>query len=212
MEPTLLTIIIRFLVTFILSLLFGLERHKAHKPIGFGTFIFVAIGSCGLAITAMAISIDNPLPLLAAIVTGIGFLGAGALIRTTDKIFGFTTAASIWVFAIFGLVIGAGEYLIGIIMYALIWAVILFDRHLEKKGVGSYQKKIIIHTKKIVDEKEITNQLLVHTDKYKLIHIKADKINNMLSLTYLIEVTKQEINKIPKLLYEKDWFASCEVE
>ena len=97
-------------------------------------------------------------------------------------------------------------------MYALIWAVILFDRHLEKKGVGSYQKKIIIHTKKIVDEKEITNQLLVHTDKYKLIHIKADKINNMLSLTYLIEGTKQEINKIPKLLYEKDWFASCEVE
>ena len=45
--------------------------------------------------TAVSLGFEDPIPLLGAIVTGIGFLGAGALIKTTDKIFGFTTAASI---------------------------------------------------------------------------------------------------------------------
>ena len=87
------TIIFRFVLAFVLALLFGFNRQKAHKPTGFVTYIFVAIGSCALSMAAILIS-ENPLPLLAAIVTGIGFLGAGALIKTSDKVFGFTSAAS----------------------------------------------------------------------------------------------------------------------
>lgn len=148
------TIILRFFIVFILSSIFGIERQRSHKPIGFATFIFVSIGSCGLAITSTILNLENPTPLLAAIITGIGFLGAGALIKTTDKIFGFNTAASIWIFAIFGLTIGIGQYLIGSILYGLIWIIVLGDRYLEKKGIGSYQKKITIVTKKIIQEKD----------------------------------------------------------
>ena len=90
-----LTIVIRLLAVFILSLIFGIERQRSHKPVGFGTFIFVAIGSCALAIAATIIDIDDRIIILGSIVTGIGFLGAGALIRNNDKIFGFTTAASL---------------------------------------------------------------------------------------------------------------------
>ncbi|MCX6706574.1 MAG: MgtC/SapB family protein [Candidatus Woesearchaeota archaeon] len=158
MEPQI--ILFRFAITFVLSFLYGLERQRAHKPTGFGTFIFVAVGSCGLAITAMTMNTDNPLSLLSAIVTGIGFLGAGALIKTTDKIFGFTTAASIWVFAIFGLIIGVGDYLVGMIIYALVWVIILSDNYLEKKGIGSYQRKILITTNRIMNEKDVREQLL----------------------------------------------------
>ena|SRR5659263_171028 len=98
----LLIILLRLTLTFALSLIFGYERQRSHKPIGFGTFIFVSVGSCGLAITATILS-ENPLPLLGSVVTGIGFLGAGALIKTNEKTFGFTTAASVWLFAIFGI-------------------------------------------------------------------------------------------------------------
>ncbi len=207
--------LLRFFITFILSFLFGIWRQKSHKPVGFGTFVFVSVGSCALAITALnlaAVGADNPLPLLSAIVTGIGFLGAGALIKTTDKIFGFTSAATIWLFAIFGLIIGVGEYLIGIIIYTLVGIVVFYDIHLEKKGIGSYQKKIVITTNEIISEKEIKEILSINASKYKLTFLEVDKKNNKLSFTYLIEGTKEQINKIPKNLFEKDWFESCRIE
>src|SRR6185503_20781311 len=99
--------------TFVLAFAFGLARQKLGKAIGFGTFIFVALGACGLSLVALefADQQQNPLPLLSAIVTGIGFLGAGALFRTADRVVGFTSAATIWIFACFGMAIGLGEFL-----------------------------------------------------------------------------------------------------
>ncbi|MBN2423336.1 MgtC/SapB family protein [Candidatus Woesearchaeota archaeon] len=170
-----ITIVARFTITFILSVIFGVERQKSHKPIGFGTFIFVAVGSCSLAIIALDLNAENPLPLLSAIVTGIGFLGAGALIKTTDKIFGFTSAASIWIFAIFGLSIGTGQYIIGLISYVIIWIVTFYDIYLEKKGIGSYQKRVGITTNRIINEKEIKNILNVSLKRFKLIYSEVDK-------------------------------------
>src|SRR3989344_4601450 len=200
-----LTIVIRLLAVFILSLIFGIERQRSHKPVGFGTFIFVAIGSCALAIAATIIDIDDRIIILGSIVTGIGFLGAGALIRNNDKIFGFTTAASLWIFAIFGLVMGIGQYLEGIIVYVFIWIVIIIDKILEDRGIGSYKKKITINTNKIVNEKEIFH--LINTKK-KLISLNLDKKNDKLSLTYLISGKRDDLNSVPQKLYEKPWFES----
>ena len=90
------------------SLFFGLIRQKLHKPISFGTFTFVSMGACALSVISTSVQGDNPLVLVGSIVTGIGFLGAGALIRSADKTTGFTSASSIWLFAIFGVVIGLG--------------------------------------------------------------------------------------------------------
>jgi len=204
-----LTIVIRLLAVFILSLIFGIERQRSHKPVGFGTFIFVAIGSCALAIAATIIDIDDRIIILGSIVTGIGFLGAGALIRNNDKIFGFTTAASLWIFAIFGLVMGIGQYLEGIIVYVFIWIVIIIDKILEDKGIGSYKKKITINTNKIVNEKEIFH--LINAKK-KLISLNLDKKNDKLSLTYLISGKRDDLNSVPQKLYEKPWFESFKVE
>ena len=99
-----------------------------HKPIGFGTYIFVATGACGLSLVSILIPTENPLPLLGAIVTGIGFLGAGALIKTADRVVGFTSAASIWIFAIFGLIAGLGHYLLSFVIYGVVWAVMAIEK------------------------------------------------------------------------------------
>jgi len=208
----LFTIFLRFAITFALSIIFGLERQFSHKPTGFGTFTFVSVGACGLAITAILLQPENPLPLLGAIVTGIGFLGAGALMKSTDKSPHFTTASSIWLFAIFGLVIGVGEYLIGLLLYAVVWGIILFDRWLETRGIGSYERKIVITTNRVVSQKEIRTLLVQSTRKYKLISLEIDKTNNKLSFSYLIQGRKEAINSIPEKLYEKEWFHSCQVE
>ena len=205
-------ILFRLGIVFILTTLFGLERQRSHKPVGFGTFTFVAVGSCGLAIAALDLVPANPIGLLAAVVSGIGFLGAGALIKSGDKIFGFTTAASMWVLAIFGLLIGAGEYLTGLLVYATVWAVVLSDRYLETHGIGSHQKRFIIHTSKMVPQKEIETILILSTKKHKLITTEVDKKNNRLTFHYLIEGRREEINNGLKKFYDREWFESFKLE
>jgi putative Mg2+ transporter-C (MgtC) family protein len=206
------TIFLRFGITFIAAFIFGIERQRSHKPVGFGTFTYVAVGACTLAITAVSWNSENPLPLLSAIVTGIGFLGAGAMIRAGERIIGATTAAGIWLFAIFGLTIGTGEYLLGGLMYLSMWTVVLVDRNFEEKGIGLYQRRLMINTNKIVAEKEIKQILLTESKKHRLVSVDLDKKNARLSFTYLIEGTKDHLNKIPKRLYDEPWFDSCKIE
>jgi putative Mg2+ transporter-C (MgtC) family protein len=203
-------IIFNFGIIFLMAFLFGIERQLSNKLIGFGTFIFVASGSCALAILANQISPgDGILTIIGGTLTGIGFIGAGALIKTNDKIFGFTTAASIWIFAILGLSIGFGEYLIGAITYLIIWIVILFDRVLELKGIGSYQRKITIKTNKIVDKEFVLNVLRLW--KWKLVGFQIDKKNNQSSVSYLISGPRSYINSLREKLLRQDWVESFEV-
>lgn len=209
MEELLFVILPRILVTFVLSLAFGLHRQRSHKPVGFGTFTFVSIGSCALSITALNLYPENPLGLLGAIVTGIGFLGAGALIKTSDKIFGFTSASAIWLFAIFGLIIGVGEYITGCIIYALIWTVIAIDDVLKKRGVGSYHRKLTITTNRIIDEKEIEKEL---GQNFKKVFIKVDKKNAKISVSYMVEGTKEQVRQIPERLAKDEWLEYFEIE
>ena len=86
-------VLLKFFLVFASSFIYGLNRQKSHKQVGFGTFILISVGSCALAVIAVDMGIENSIGIIGAIVTGIGFLGAGALIKSSDKVFGFTTAA-----------------------------------------------------------------------------------------------------------------------
>jgi len=200
----------RFAVAFALSFALGFERQISNKPIGFGAFVFVAVGSCAIGITSSLIIIENPLFLFGAVITGIGFLGAGALIRSNEKIFGFTTAASIWAMAIFGLIIGIGEYLVGLTIYAIIQFVVIVDKTMEKKGIGSYQRKIIINTNQMVDKHEIL--MVFGRKKWKLVNLNVDKKKKKISATYLFNGSREDISKINDILYGKKWVESFKIE
>jgi putative Mg2+ transporter-C (MgtC) family protein len=90
----------------------GLEREYRQKPAGLRTNILIAVGSA--LFTIMSISIagagSDPARIAAQIVTGIGFLGGGAIMRNRDTVHGMTTAATIWVNAAIGMAAGAGQY------------------------------------------------------------------------------------------------------
>lgn len=208
MEP--LLIALRLGITFTFAFLFGLEREWSHKPVGFGTFTFVAAGSCALALTAISFQPDNPLPLLGSIVTGIGFLGAGALIKTADRITGFTTAASVWLFAIFGLMIGVGNYLSGFLLYLSVWCILFFDRSFKRRGIGSYQRKVVIRTNRVLDIKTIEQAL--HFQKRKRLDLEVNKKDKKMILTYLVEGSKADISRMPLTLYNQSWFESMKIE
>ncbi|MBU0597946.1 MgtC/SapB family protein [Patescibacteria group bacterium] len=115
------TIILRIFLTIILCGLIGLERKHYHKPAGFRTNVMVGLGSAIIALTAISIygtynessNVDIG-RIVGQIVTGIGFLGAGAIIQARGSVHGLTTAASIWVVAAIGMSIGLGFYLIAV--------------------------------------------------------------------------------------------------
>ena len=131
-------------------------------------------------------------------------------IKTNDKIFGLTSAASIWAFAIFGLTVGIGEYVIGMTLYFLIWIVVISDRLLERYGIGSYQKKISIQTNRIINIKEVIAMAGVH--KYKLLDIDIDKAHKKMTLHLRVEGKKEDINKIPDRIINQEWFENVKIE
>jgi putative Mg2+ transporter-C (MgtC) family protein len=206
-------IFLRLLITFVLAIIFGIERQQSHKPVGFGTFVFVAIGSCSLSLIALDLGKENPLPLLSAIVTGIGFLGAGALIKTTDKIFGFTTAASIWLFAIMGLIIGTGYYKMGLIVYFFVWICIFTDKYLENGSIISYQKRINLELNNTHDEEKITNLFSkFKVKKYKLLYKRINKRDKKLAISYLVESSGKNLRELVESLEKMPSFVEINLE
>lgn len=210
---SLIIILIKLLAAFFISIIFGLERQRTHKPVGFGTFTFVTLGACALGIIAISERFSGSIAILSAIVTGIGFLGAGALIRGTDRVFGFTTAASIWLFSILGLAIGIGEYTLSAAVYVLIWGVVIFDKYLEGRGVGSYQKKLTIVASSVLKEKTIKNNVLgAYTTRNTLLNVELNKPEGEMKLIYLIQGTRENINNLIAELYKQEWLKSAKVD
>jgi putative Mg2+ transporter-C (MgtC) family protein len=113
--------LVHLLVAFVLALPIGWNRARTERSAGLRTFPLVAMASCGLVQTAISVlGPDAPshANILQGIVIGVGFIGAGAIIRQGDITTGNATAASVWVVGIIGAAVGYGYYDIGIILAA----------------------------------------------------------------------------------------------
>jgi putative Mg2+ transporter-C (MgtC) family protein len=118
----------RLLLAAVLGGILGFEREMRQKSAGLRTNMLIAIGSALFTLMSYEISADgsgDPGRIAAQIVTGIGFLGAGAIMRTDAGIHGLTTAATIWVNAAVGVAAGGGEYHLAFIATAVTLAVLL---------------------------------------------------------------------------------------
>jgi putative Mg2+ transporter-C (MgtC) family protein len=111
--------LVHLLVAFVLALPIGWHRAREEQSAGLRTFPLVAIASCALVQIAISVFGANATVnanILQGVVTGIGFIGAGAIIRQGDWTTGHATAASIWTVGIMGAAVGYGYYDIGIIL------------------------------------------------------------------------------------------------
>ena len=117
-----LEVVLRLILSAIIGGAIGIEREASNRPAGFRTHILVSVGSTLIMLVSaygMGESAD-PARIAAQVVSGIGFLGAGTILRTGNHIKGLTTAASLWVCAGIGLAIGAGFYLGGVVTAAIV--------------------------------------------------------------------------------------------
>ncbi len=203
--------VVRLLLGFLLAMSIGLERQLHRKPVGFGTFAFVAVGACALAIVAVDLApLGTPSTLLSGIITGIGFLGAGALIRTPDRVVGFTTAALVWAVAALGMTMGVGEYVLGFALYATMWAVILADRILEARGVGSHARMVRLTVSETVDLKALES--LLSSERAQFERLEWERDAHEIRVTALVRAGSVRLTQLMEVLRQDEHVKSFEIE
>ena len=134
-------VVIRVIAAVVLGGFLGIERERAGKPAGFRTHMLVCLGTAlvVLACTEVKMSLDGLSRVIQGIVTGIGFIGAGTILKLTDKreIQGLTTAAGLWMTAAIGVAVGLGALglaLIGTVMTVIVLALQGVEEALNKRG------------------------------------------------------------------------------
>ncbi len=141
-------IIFKLALAGILGGLIGLERESLNRPAGLRTYTLVCVGSA----LAMVVSLDmyfqyyqtvnaDPGRIAAQVISGIGFLGAGTIMREGATVRGLTTAAGLWVVACIGLAVGAGLYIPAITTTVLILFILIYFIHFEEKFTGLREYK-----------------------------------------------------------------------
>ena len=156
---SLIEITLKLLLAVALGGLVGLERESSHKPAGFRTNILICVGSTmmmilsGLVLGASGVAASDLTRIAAGVITGIGFMGAGTIIRARGSIVGLTTAATLWAMAGLGLVIGAGYYLAAVIFTTIVISTLVVFRYLEEhflKKIPYYYHLKMKYTKDIL--------------------------------------------------------------
>ena len=135
---------VRLGIAVVLGGVVGMEREISGRDAGLRTHIMVSLGSCLIMLTSMyvfaiyknVVAVD-PSRIAAGVITGIGFLGAGTIMREQVGVRGLTTASSLWVVAAIGLSTGVGFYSAAFMTTALALIVLLFLGRFEKQILTS---------------------------------------------------------------------------
>lgn len=122
MELTAGIIAFRLFFALIIGVLIGIDRELTRRPAGLRTHMLVALGACVVMITGQLIFAEysplgatpDPARMAAQVVAGVGFLGAGTIMREGLSVRGLTTAASLWAVACLGMAVGGGYYALGL--------------------------------------------------------------------------------------------------
>lgn len=200
---------IRLLISFFLGAIIGVERQFRRREAGMRTFTLICLGSTA----AMLVSIwmpqtyphflnGDPGRIAAQVLTGIGFLGAGAIIQSHGSVHGLTTAACIWVIAVIGLAVGAGMYVVAVSATVLTLCVLISLEHLEKRMyLNGVNKMLSITCSSVSPDFKQIRQILESQGIY-IVSLSFESIyeENKSIITYKVNV--KAISSYTKLFSE----------
>ncbi|MEG0842848.1 MAG: MgtC/SapB family protein [Romboutsia sp.] len=158
----------------------GLERERSHQFAGFRTHILVAVGACITSITSLSLFLQynsytnvDPARLPAQVLSGIGFLGAGAILKTSNGIRGLTTAAGIWATACIGIAIGYGYYELSIYAWLFVMITLYILKNIDKIFFKKKQTILNINVNNINIISDIFNKLQKSQISIKNIEVES---------------------------------------
>ena len=186
--------LLRLLLACLFGGLIGLEREVHGRPAGFRTHLLVSLGSCLFVLTSIHFYYQfgspspgpsgvDPARIAAQVVTGIGFLGAGAIIREKASIRGLTTAACLWLAAALGVACGAGLY----VMATVVTLIAILSLLLLKKVEGRLQRDTYVSLR--VLSSDLAGQLdkfeeMITACQMRVVNMSLDKDVEKQLVTY----------------------------
>lgn len=195
LEVNMTNCIFRLVLSMLLGMVVGAERKRKGQIAGIRTFALISMGAC----LAMLLSIyvpqvylglknGDPGRIAAQVITGIGFLGGGAMIHMKGAVRGLTTAAGIWMTAIIGMAVGIGMYMCSLGATALIMLILVsFEQYSKRRNIGQESKVISLTAKAILTDidgyKEVFKEENVHLSNY---YIEYDYDSDRTELNFVV--------------------------
>lgn len=202
-----LTIFIRLVIASTLGGLIGLEREVHGRPAGFRTHLLVSIGACLMMVVSEyfwfkygdldsdSILRLDPARVAAQIVTGIGFLGAGVILKDGQAVRGLTTAACLWVAAGIGMSVGAGLYSPALLVTAIALFNLLFLKRLGRVLDKDTYQRLTVHCDNAGDRQQTLRSILKES-RIQIVHTSLDQdiANNETRYDFVLACTGDTIN------------------
>lgn len=184
--------ILKIVLSAIAGCLVGLEREIRRKPAGFRTLALISVGATIFTICSYKLGVDvNRDRVAANIITGVGFLGAGVIFRNNGSVSGITTAATIWVAAALGMLIGIGEYWLSLITLSTSLIILYALQYIQNWIDSRFQHRFYtINFKGEFDAEEFTNKL--NDWKLKTHYFKETRVGQQTSFEF--DITGKETN------------------
>ncbi len=197
-------------VAMLVGAVIGAEREYKSKAAGFRTVILITVGSTLFTILSNLISNDGRIA--SNIVTGIGFLGAGAIFREGMNVKGLTTATTIWISAAIGMSIGIGQYQLAFAALIIVMLVLLSFTWIQK--LIERTNKIETYTISFVQSNEFDfDDLIKLIQEYHLTNSISKKIKTQNKYTgiFSIQGTLDNHEQLIQALYESEYIIEFEV-
>lgn len=208
MNLTISDMLIRLLLSIFLSGAIGYEREHTKKPAGFRTHILVSIGSTTVMIASVLLfekygplTTMDPARLGAQVISGIGFLGAGTIIREGVSVRGLTTAASIWAVGCIGLAVGSGFYELSIIATITVFSTLKIFGKIQY-SIGNLNETYTFHIHYNSDFQ--VESLFEHMEQKYIRLLCFNDCNGKLTFSLQINTNKNYVDLLQKLSEHKD--------
>lgn len=201
-------VILKLSLAVLVGLVLGLEREAKHKPLGLKTCVIISITSCLLTLVSIEFALNSykgtfftgadPMRLPAQIVSGVGFLGAGVILRRDNNIiYGLTTAAVVWTVSGLGIAIGAGYYLEVVIAMVLIYLTLRFLTLIVRKvGPRSLREQEVylrVHVKTDAEVDLVVEKIKDFVNSIENVKIQGDSGGHWVDMRCFIDDKKDNI-------------------
>ncbi|MCU6796483.1 MgtC/SapB family protein [Paenibacillus sp. WQ 127069] len=220
-----LEILMKLGISAILGMVIGVEREIRNKPLGLKTSLVICLSSCLLTIVSIesankyaiaGLHVMDPMRLAAQVVSGIGFLGAGVILRkSNDVIVGLTTAAMIWGASGLGIAVGAGFYVEAIfgmlLILASVVAVPFFIKKIGPKNLTLKELRIKLVVQHEGDLTSIIKLIIAKHYKMNNIHIKELSAEQQ-ELNFILLVEKKFASEVYYEMKSLPYIETVEVE
>lgn len=212
-------VILRTCIALLIGTVIGIERERKNRPAGMRTHVLVCLGACMIAmietemqariIASGATNVTlNMGRVIAQVVSGIGFLGAGTIFMAQKRVAGLTTAASLWNAACLGLAVGLGYYWIAGIGCALVMIVLSALARIVHVNAVKKVEVQFIHRKETMDY--LNGYLSSHNIRVEDLdfHVDNRQPNNVYTNTYVLHLPRelsyadivQDISEFPNIM------------